>query len=184
MTGVGGIVALMDDVSSQEDRLFKANDGLEILLGFSRLTSSQKKSYLELHAYISDQVKTLAEQTGRTWDEISEMDRKILSVHATNSFEDGVFLFGSRFNHSCAPNVAFLYDSNMAKMSFRATSNIPTGEELNISYISLPDLPRSLRKEKLSHWGFICTCLACEDSPRSEQGERRRHELIRVACEP
>jgi len=51
----------------------------------------------------------------------------------------GLFLLGSKFNHSCIPNVMFYptHEYHLNVLKFRALRDILPGEELVISYTRL-----------------------------------------------
>lgn len=52
---------------------------------------------------------------------------------------DGLFFFGSFFNHSCIPNCNHVFDVPRKTMRVTANRNIELGEELTISYFTLGD---------------------------------------------
>ena len=54
---------------------------------------------------------------------------KVIGIYDTNSFEGGLRLKTSRFNHSCWPN-AYVGIEN----EIRATYNIKVGQEITINY--------------------------------------------------
>jgi len=90
-------------------------------------------------------------------------------VYATNSIlngnKTGVSLLGSRFNHSCAPNVnMFRKTLNDQRVCFRTTQDISPGTELTVSYMNLfldGSTLREDRREKLRQLGFECQCTCC-----------------------
>ncbi|KAI5926916.1 hypothetical protein F4810DRAFT_723343 [Camillea tinctor] len=64
----------------------------------------------------------------------------------------------SRFNHDCRPNVHYRL-SNLTHTTV-AVRDIAPGEELSISYIDLL-LSHADRTQRLSKWGFQCSCAQC-----------------------
>ncbi|GAA5942868.1 hypothetical protein JCM3775_001526 [Rhodotorula graminis] len=94
----------------------------------------------------------------------------------------GVFLVGSRFNHSCAPNVSRRWDTPAAKMRFVASFDIEQGTELEIAYAVLC-APRDQRQQMLQRlFGFKCTCRACTltgDAQVKSDERRAKTEIIR-----
>ena len=54
---------------------------------------------------------------------------KIIGIYETNSFEEGLRLKTSRFNHSCWPN-AYVHIEH----EIRATNDIKVGQEIIINY--------------------------------------------------
>lgn len=83
---------------------------------------------------------------------------------------------GSRFNHSCVPNVHLSHDPRTSVYDFRVVRDVKTGEELTASYISA-FLTRKERQDNLVRWGFECVCPACEDTPHGKKIEEKRVKL-------
>ncbi len=69
----------------------------------------------------------------------------------------------SFFNHSCAPNVVYIFDGKC--MVFRALRDLRPGEEVCISYIRLVGGKERRRSRLLSHYYFDCVCEACLSEP-------------------
>lgn len=95
-----------------------------------------------------------------------------LGIVSTNAFglgepgysdESGIFAIASRFNHSCSPNVDFVWRASSGKSEFRATRDIAEGEELLVSYLGGQiDLERDARKAVLKdRYHFDCACSSC-----------------------
>ena len=57
---------------------------------------------------------------------------KICGIYFCNSFEDGVSIKMSRFNHSCQPNAHFINVNGQFQLT--AIGNIKAGKEINITY--------------------------------------------------
>ena len=45
-----------------------------------------------------------------------------------------LYISTSRFNHSCDPNLAFVFDNQFQRIVLCSTRNIAAGEELTLSY--------------------------------------------------
>lgn len=72
----------------------------------------------------------------------------------------GVWLMAALMNHSCAPNVQYLFFGDL--LVCRALRALQPGEELLISYVS-PLQPRHTRRKRLrSDFGFDCSCARCQ----------------------
>jgi hypothetical protein len=94
---------------------------------------------------------------------------RICAICATNAYqvgptsagERGVFLQGSRFNHSCRPVVCKNWDVKKQAMVFVASETIEKGQELT-TYFVFPTLPKAQREETLARqFGFKCSCEVC-----------------------
>lgn len=70
------------------------------------------------------------------------------------------FVFnGTKFNHSCVPNIYYYFDHDTLTLSFYSNKKILSGEELVISYIS-----ENMSKSCLvSTYGFTCKCPKCQN---------------------
>ena len=75
----------------------------------------------------------------------------------------GIYPQGSMFNHSCHPNINHYAVGDVT--FFRATHDIPAGEELFISYIGRDLLveSKSIRDEFLNARDFKCACSKCKN---------------------
>lgn len=96
----------------------------------------------------------------------------------------GLFPLAARFNHSCAPNVAFQWNSQEEVMRFYAMTDITQAQELCIAYdVSSLLLTRSDRRARLQmQAGFRCGCTCC--IAESRESDDRRIALYRVIVEP
>lgn len=79
-----------------------------------------------------------------------------------NVFEYSNKLFiafdGSKFNHSCCPNIDYYYDEVNNTLSFYSNKEINKGEELTISY-----LKENVSSSNLEYtYGFKCDCEKCK----------------------
>ncbi|PMD28840.1 SET domain-containing protein [Hyaloscypha variabilis F] len=83
--------------------------------------------------------------------------------------------FASMINHSCQPNSWWTF--NGSEFQLRAVRDIPTGEELSISYIGITASYRSRQENIIKDWGFECSCLLCKEGPQ-EPMEGPLHENL------
>ncbi|KAH8895883.1 SET domain-containing protein [Thozetella sp. PMI_491] len=84
--------------------------------------------------------------------------RMFLLGNSSEGIHLGSFVEASWFNHDCRPNIQ--YRIRNLTHSTIAVRDIAPGEELTISYINSM-LPLAERRERLSDWGFNCTCQHC-----------------------
>jgi len=94
--------------------------------------------------------------------------------------DTGVLAVGSRFNHSCTPNVCYSWQEAFGTYIFHAAHRVEAGDELTISYVS-PLRPYSLRSGMLvSRYKFLCCCSCCSlvGSARAASDERRQQMYI------
>lgn len=81
----------------------------------------------------------------------------------------------SRMNHDCRPNIHYRMD-NITYISI-AVRDIQPGEELTISYID-GHMSREERQNRLSDWGFKCTCPHCSMSKEDVEASDKRMDRI------
>ncbi|TBU60116.1 SET domain-containing protein [Dichomitus squalens] len=86
-----------------------------------------------------------------------------------NAPKAGIFLDGSRFNSSCQPNVNNYWNEDLQKITFWATSDIASGEELCMCYGDTFKTREDRRRQLQSSFRFVCQCVAC-----SKEGEALR----------
>mmetsp|Transcript_28569 Transcript_28569/g.37408 ORF Transcript_28569/g.37408 Transcript_28569/m.37408 type:complete len:486 (-) Transcript_28569:222-1679(-) len=110
---------------------------------------------------------------------------KFLRIWNSNCFafgdaEQAVFQILSRANHSCSPNVLRREHEDGSRMRCVAACPIKAGEELTVSYVMDAKLMKlkSLRKKKLSDWGFNCKCLRCNE----EKDDMRSFKCSITSC--
>lgn len=96
----------------------------------------------------------------------------------------GVLAIGSRFNHSCTPNVHFAWSTERGSMAFHALRDVARGEELCICYdVDLLVLPGLTRQEILKKWQFRCKCATCcLKGGEQMTSDLRRVEMLSRAC--
>lgn len=165
-----------------EEPLLKADEGngsaKDILSAFKKLSVSQQHLYLQLRGFAGAAFKRSAEkEIGRAWQAMSLAERDILAIWAANAFGH-VYLLGSRFNHSCIPNINFAYNPALNKETFHAVRNIAAGEELTITYIDGMNRTRGQRQAELNERGFVCDCPACENTKDGQRKEEKRAKMF------
>lgn len=112
-------------------------------------------------------------------DDIKECMARVAATRASNSYGDGVYELGSRFNHSCTPNCN-QSNTGDGKMAIYSVRDVQAGEELTVSYTSI-DQPHEARQNHLDHYGFVCDCSACDlATEKGRQSEERRTEIWRL----
>lgn len=80
---------------------------------------------------------------------------------ASLSSSEGIYLLGSRFNHSCLPNVIRVWKEGEGVEVFHAARDIAPGEELTIWYSHVFS-SRSKRQAELRRaFHFTCSCEVC-----------------------
>ena len=55
-------------------------------------------------------------------------------LNSTNSYDDGVGIQSSRFNHSCSPNAEFEWDESISASGIRTMSKIYYNQEITVNY--------------------------------------------------
>ncbi|RPD58856.1 SET domain-containing protein [Lentinus tigrinus ALCF2SS1-7] len=84
----------------------------------------------------------------------------------------------SRANHSCNSNAHHAFDTATMTFSLRAFRAIRAGEEITISYLFDPLIPKHARQAELRElYGFTCACRIC----RLTGSELERSDLARKA---
>lgn len=153
----------------------------EIRDSYNALTHADQQAYLSLSSHVDLHLKKQAERGLRMpWDAIDARVREVLAIAVTNMFSQGVFLLGSRINHSCIPNVHFAFNKNLNKATFHAVRDIEKGEELTLSYLDVANRTRDARQSELAPRGFQCSCPACEDTPEGREMEQQRAILSKL----
>ncbi|KAF5712602.1 SET domain-containing protein [Fusarium mundagurra] len=91
----------------------------------------------------------------------------------SGGLECGLFTIFCRMNHSCTPNICWVYDEPTGFMEVYAVRDIDKDEEITNSYIEVA-ISYQARMKELSNWGFACQCAACEGPDAAKHDERRR----------
>lgn len=95
-----------------------------------------------------------------------------------NAEKGGLFVEGSRFNHSCRPNCSQWWDEKEGVSWFIASRKIKSGEEICICYNKMME-PRAERQRWLKKtFGFDCDCEACSRSPEETIASDSRRQTI------
>ena len=68
-------------------------------------------------------------------------------MNSTNSYDDGVGIQASRFNHSCSPNAEFEWDESISASGIRTVSKIYYNQEITVNY--RPEEIRSSMKKSM-----------------------------------
>ncbi|CAE6398506.1 unnamed protein product [Rhizoctonia solani] len=92
----------------------------------------------------------------------------------------GLFPLHSHLNHACRPNVSIrhispdgsttsiLHSPNPSRITVIATSPIPAGDELVVSYVD-PSLDLRARRRELRAWDFgVCECTRCLEEDKAD----------------
>ncbi|GIQ86496.1 hypothetical protein KIPB_008365 [Kipferlia bialata] len=117
---------------------------------------------------------------------------KFNAVPGTNQ-DMNIYMYGSRFNHSCVPNVINLdFVSGKDTMTYRAMVDIAEGEELTISYFENSDnfiLSKPERVYLLSERGLsTCRCELCSlsgpDLARIKKRQKRIQSIYMETSTP
>lgn len=97
-------------------------------------------------------------------------------------------LFGSFFNHSCAPNAYLDNASNNTPDKAMLIRDVKQGDEVTFAYPCAKILlrPASMRQEVLGvSWGFVCACERCttdraaeEEAQMATSIDKAEHEVI------
>lgn len=81
-------------------------------------------------------------------------------------------------NHSCTPNATLIWNAKDQEMELRAVVGIREGEEIVVSYLQRPFLPKEDRHRDL---GFECKCAVCTTAdPEIEANHAELCESWRV----
>lgn len=134
-----------------------------VLAGFSRLTISQQEQYLNLHAA----------------DAQTQGSARVVNIFNSNAWQTSdrtsILPLGARFNHSCIPNASFAWNPRLSCITVYAIVDILAKSQIYLCY-EKPYQTRSERRTKLSAYGFVCSCPACDSD--FEASEIRRARMI------
>ena len=104
---------------------------------------------------------------------------QVYQICNTNTFDNGVFLKMSRFNHSCVANAEYFWNEKENVREIRSISNIAEGEEITIRYIGTEVLDTNERRKKLAYYLFNCKCPACNISDEEMIEETKQVKKMR-----
>ncbi|CUA76555.1 hypothetical protein RSOLAG22IIIB_06338 [Rhizoctonia solani] len=100
----------------------------------------------------------------------------------------GLFPLHSHLNHACRPNVSVrhisldgstnvLHSPNPSRITAIATSPIPAGVELVVSYVD-PSLDLGSRRRELRAWDFgVCRCGRCLEEEEKSDSNTKAPEI-------
>ncbi|GAA5997526.1 hypothetical protein JCM5350_002719 [Sporobolomyces pararoseus] len=140
-----------------------------VFKAYSKLSQSDKEAFDSLYC---------EEFTPRLPRFMGILKTNAIEVGVEEEGKVGVFVQGSRFNHSCSANVRKTWDLTEGVEWFIAMKDIKEGDELTQSYRD-PRQKREKRKESLrAGYGFDCTCQVCSmDSERVTVSDGRREKI-------
>ena len=171
---------------------------------FNELDAERRNDYLALHVSepIKKEIKTRALRVldPNTPKQIRKLIVMIAAIAATNIFfldtkrrveirpgvfmngmeTSGVFMYASRFNHSCCANAYWGWNDMVGALTVHAIKDIAADEEITVAYL-LPYQDQHRRQQGLSQYDFICTCPACDQTTeRGKTSENRRERILRL----
>lgn len=121
---------------------------LAVITAFSGLSIAQQERYLALYAL----------------DPTATGDAHVVDIFNANAWQTGsrtsICPLAARFNHSCVPNATFSWNAQLCQVTVYAITAILQDTQITMSY-ERPYQIRELRHEKLSAYGFVCSCSAC-----------------------
>jgi hypothetical protein len=135
------------------------------MTAFSNLTTSQQEQYLSLYAQ----------------DPTSQSDARVIDIFNSNAWQTAsstsICPLAARFNHSCIPNASFAWNSRLSQITVHTIVAIPADAQINLSY-ERPYQTISSRREKLSAYGFTCSCPACGIGAVASDTRRKRMVVL------
>ena len=102
-----------------------------VIESFHKMSEENKEKFMGLYdKYASINIKDNLPD----W-EFGNMELlKIYQIFKSNSFEMGVGIQASRFNHSCSSNAEAFWNDENETREIRAVSKIKVGEEITVNY--------------------------------------------------
>ncbi|KAK6836832.1 hypothetical protein PG987_007327 [Apiospora arundinis] len=156
---------------------------------YENLSNADQDKFDKLHFYTADKNRAYIEQRSAAVSSEEERQEFLtryerVMTFATNCFdvtasktEAGLFLQGSRFNHSCLPSAEYNVFRSRGRLpegaplppvrwECYAVRDIAQGEEITLGY-NFRLLSREGRRRALENcWGFPCGCEVCDlDGP-------------------
>jgi hypothetical protein len=136
-----------------------------VIAAFSCLNTSQQVQYLTLHAQDPD----------------IQGDAHVIDIFNSNAWQTGsrtsICPLAARFNHSCIPNASFAWNPRLCQITVHAIVAIPAGAQIYLNY-ERPYQKINSRREKLSAYGFVCSCTACGCDAVASDVRRARMVLL------
>lgn len=142
-----------------------------VITAFSTLTQSQQEQYLALHAK----------------DPSAEGDALVVDIFNSNAWQTesrtSICPMAARFNHSCVPNASFAWNARLCQITIYAITAIPANAQIKLSY-ERPYQVMATRRQKLSAYGFVCSCTACGPDYMTSDIRRERMVVLdsRIRC--
>ena len=153
---------------------------------FLGMSPKDQEMYMQLHNNYaehttkwSDGMQGIFEQVMEATDNMTQFKNiseetacKVWGIFKTNSFQNGVCLAMSRFNHACQSNAQYFWNEDRNTRDIRALRKINNGEEITVNYEAPSWLkPTEERQRELKNkYNFVCNCAACD--PTEAQIER------------
>ena len=112
----------------------------------------------------------------------------MLRISEENSEDHGgLFPEAARLNHSCRPNAQHIWNPNLGRLTVHALTDIDSGVEITISYLSSVSPVWDVRRLYLQEcFSFQCNCELCslpvEERARSDQRLAEIQEIDENLC--
>jgi len=144
-----------------------------VMGAFSKLTAEDRLKYLDLKYHENDKAdEAIIESYNENNHGISyNLFHQVCSIFTTNTFNNGVFLKMSRFNHSCWPNAECFWNNETKTRDIVALDDIGENEEICHNYLQRCCLLKDRQETLLSKWRFVCHCRLCcfnKDEPNRQ----------------
>ncbi|KAF1938903.1 hypothetical protein EJ02DRAFT_270396 [Clathrospora elynae] len=136
-----------------------------VTTAFSLLPSPEQDRYRTLYAQ----------------DPTAQGDAQVVDIFNSNAWQTGsrtsICPRAARFNHNCVPNASFAWNSQLSQITVHAIVAIPVDAQINLSY-ERPYQISSARREKLSAYGFVCSCIVCGSDAVASDVRRARMVVL------
>ncbi|KAF1830615.1 hypothetical protein BDW02DRAFT_93547, partial [Decorospora gaudefroyi] len=154
----------------------------EVIAAFQSLSPAPQNSYLELRDSGSKAFKERTEgELGVGWYELPKLDRKVLAICVTNRFgKGGVFLLGSRINHSCVPNIHGSYNDALEKSKLSMPYAISRPVRNSRSCTPLASIARGASDESCWMNGDLCAPVPHVRTRNRAEGWKRNEQSYRA----
>jgi len=148
-----------ENVQKEKDK----NEFLNVVNEFWGLDDCNQKKILELsHERNKNNDEAILEAFKDFDKELPyETFHRICNIYATNTFNNGIFLTMSRFNHSCWPNAECFWNSETKTRDLVSLDYIKNGEEINHNYLQRSHFRNRRQTLLLSKWNIHCDCRLC-----------------------